>query len=49
MKTKLIIEKLSHCVSVPEYQTEGASGMDLAAAIDEPIELKPLERRLIPT
>ena len=49
MKTKLKIEKLPHCVSVPEYQTEGASGMDLAAAIDEPVELKPLERKLIPT
>ena len=49
MKTKLIIEKLPHCVSIPEYQTVGASGMDLVAAIDEPIELKPLERRLIPT
>ena len=49
MKTKLKIEKLPHCVSVPEYQTEGASGMDLVAAIDEPVELKPLERKLIPT
>lgn len=49
MKTKLRIEKLSHCVSIPMYQTEGASGMDLAAAIDEPVELKPLERKLIPT
>ena len=49
MKTKLQIEKLPHCFAVPEYQTEGASGMDLAAAIEEPIELKPLERRLIPT
>ena len=49
MKTKLRIEKLPHCVTIPKYQTEGASGMDLSAAIDEPIELKPLERRLIPT
>ena len=49
MKTKLIIEKLPHCKALPEYKTEGASGMDLSAAIDEPIELKPLERKLIPT
>ncbi|MBQ7450024.1 dUTP diphosphatase [bacterium] len=49
MNTKLKIEKLPHCASIPMYQTDGASGMDLAAAIDEPIELKPLERKLIPT
>ena len=35
--------------SVPRYMSEGASGMDLRARIDEPIELKPLERKLIPT
>ena len=49
MKTTLKIERLEHCHSIPMYQTEGASGMDLCAAISEPIELQPLERRLIPT
>ena len=49
MKTTLKIEKLPHCKTLPEYKTSGASGMDLSAAIDEPIELKPLERKLIPT
>ena len=49
MKTTLKIEKLEHCYEVPKYQTEGSSGMDLYAAVDEPVELKPLERRLIPT
>src|SRR5574344_1218374 len=34
---------------IPEYQTNGAAGMDLCAAIENPIELKPLERKLIPT
>jgi len=34
---------------LPEYQTEGAAGMDLRAFIKEPIELRPLERKLIPT
>ena len=47
--TVLKIQKLSHNRILPEYKTEGASGMDLSAAIDEPIELKPLERKLIPT
>ena len=49
MKTTLKIEKLEHCYEIPKYQTSGASGMDLYAANDEPIELKPLERRLVPT
>lgn len=35
--------------SLPLYLTEDASGMDLFAHIEEDIELKPLERRLIPT
>lgn len=49
MKTVLKIEKLAHCKTIPSYQTDGASGMDLSAAISEPIEIKPLERKLIPT
>jgi dUTP pyrophosphatase len=34
---------------LPEYQTVDAAGMDLRASLDEEIELKPLERVLIPT
>jgi len=47
--TVLKIKRLSHNRVLPEYKTEGAAGMDLCAAIEEPIELKPLERKLIPT
>lgn len=47
--TTLKIEKLPHNKYLPEYQTNGAAGMDLCAAIEEGIKLKPLERRLIPT
>lgn len=35
--------------SLPTYATDGASGMDLRAFIDEPVILKPMERRLIST
>ena len=35
--------------SLPAYATDGASGMDLRAFIDEPVILQPMERRLIPT
>ena len=34
---------------MPAYATELSAGMDLRANISEPIVLKPLERRLIPT
>jgi dUTP pyrophosphatase len=34
---------------LPEYATEYSAGLDLRANIDSPIELKPLERLLIPT
>lgn len=47
--TVLKIQRLPHNVNVPEYKTEGAAGMDLCAAISEPVVLKPLERKLIPT
>ena len=33
----------------PTYAKEGDSGFDLRAFIDEPVTLKPLERKLIPT
>ena len=35
--------------SLPSYATASSSGMDLRACVPEPIELKPLERALIPT
>lgn len=34
---------------LPFYATEGSAGMDLTACIDNSVELKPLERMLIPT
>lgn len=34
---------------LPEYATPQSAGVDLRANIDEPVELKPLNRALIPT
>jgi len=45
----LKVECLEHNRVLPEYKTSGAAGMDLCAAIEEPVVLKPLERALIPT
>ncbi len=36
-------------VALPRYQTAQSAGMDLQAAITEPITLGPLERALVPT
>lgn len=46
---ELKILRLPHNKVLPEYKTDGASGMDLSAAIAEPVTLKSLERKLIPT
>ncbi len=42
-----IINKSHH--PLPAYQTNQSAGMDIRANLTEPIELKPLERKLIPT
>lgn len=42
-----IINKSHH--PLPEYQTSRSAGMDIRANLTEPVELKPLERKLIPT
>jgi dUTP pyrophosphatase len=46
MKIK-IVNKSKH--NLPGYSTEYSAGMDLRANLDEPVVLKPLERKLIPT
>ncbi|OWZ84286.1 hypothetical protein CDO51_04300 [Natranaerobius trueperi] len=34
---------------IPEYKSDGASGLDLMAALGDPVILDPFERVLIPT
>ena len=46
---KVLIKKLSPEVKLPSYKTSGASGMDLMAFIEKPIELKPGKSCLVPT
>jgi dUTP pyrophosphatase len=43
------IRRLRDGVELPRYMSEHAAGLDLAAALDEPVELAPLERALVPT
>lgn len=46
MKIK-IVNRSKH--PLPHYETALSAGMDLRANLDAPIELKPLQRKLIPT
>jgi len=48
-KIKLKVEKLPNNKKLPYYATKGAAGMDVTAGIDEPVTIKPFERKLIPT
>lgn len=49
--TTLKIKKLDNAkdLPLPKYETAGSAGMDLLAAIDEPIILKPGEVKLVKT
>lgn len=49
MEIKVSIQYVRENAKKPFYATEGAAGMDLSAAIDEPVLLKAGERTLIPT
>ena len=47
--TEILIKRLSDKVVLPKYETEGSSGLDLAAHINENIEIKPGSSAIIPT
>ena len=48
---RLAIKILPHGegLRVPAYASAGAAGIDLAAAVDEPLKLNPENRALVPT
>ena len=47
--TKILIKRLSKEVVLPKYETEGSSGMDLSANVDDEIIINPGETSIIPT
>ena len=47
--TKVLIKRLEPAEKLPVYKTDGASGMDLIAFINKPINIKPKTSSLIPT
>ena len=46
---KVLIKKLNPEVELPVYKTNGASGMDLMAFIEEPVRIAPNSSYLVPT
>ena len=46
---KVLIKRLYPSFKLPEYKTNGASGMDLTAFIDKPINIRSKTSSLIPT
>ena len=46
---KILIKKLNSKVKLPNYKTDGSSGMDLMAFLDKPISILPQKSELIPT
>lgn len=53
MSVKLPVKRLPHAADLPlpHYETAGAAGLDLLAAVagDQPLVLKPSARALVPT
>ena len=47
--TEILIKRLSKNIPLPKYETDGSSGMDIAADIKENIEIKPGKSEIIPT
>ena len=47
--TEILIKRLSKDISLPKYETDGSSGMDLAANIEDEIEILPGKSAVIPT
>ena len=47
--TEILIKRLSKNISLPKYQTDGSSGLDLTANIEQKIFIKPGKSAIIPT
>ena len=46
---KVLFKRLNPKVQLPKYKTNGSSGMDLMAFIENPIKIKSQESVLVPT
>ena len=46
---EILIKRLSNNIPLPKYETDGSSGMDLSANIENEIEIAPGKSSIIPT
>ena len=46
---KLLIKKLHKNIILPEYKTDGSSGMDLMANVEQTVKIFPGEKKIIST
>ena len=46
---KLLIKKLQKNITLPEYKTDGSSGMDLMANVEQTVKILPGEKKIIST
>ena len=46
---KLLIKKLQKNIILPEYKTDGSSGMDLMANVEQTVKILPGEKKMIST
>ena len=47
--TEILIKRLSKNIPLPKYETDGSSGMDISANVEENIEIEPGKSEIIPT
>ena len=46
---RLLIKKIKKNITLPQYKTDGASGMDLMSNIEKTVKIFPGEKKIIPT
>ena len=49
MRTKALIKKLHKAVNIPEYKTNGSSGLDLEAFLEKDLIVKSNQTIIVPT
>lgn len=47
--TEILIKRFSKDINLPKYETEGSSGMDLAAHIENSVQIEPGNTIMVPT
>ena len=47
--TEILIKRFSKDINLPKYETEGSSGMDLAAHIENSVQIEPGNTVMVPT